>query len=388
MHLGRFHATIYDLAQHFQEASLPAKLEECAAALDQYAQSKAQAQLDAFRAAFGKLLQSAEVTNPDLRQPYAQQVIVDMSVTELLDPSLPDTLNKIVQERAFDHAGIASDFRALAEGSKKKIAQISSIYKAFTELKVEFERVNNTEAEVGILLPREVVGESLTALTTEFSKLGKLFRAINELTGASDYDPKVRTISSSWWQVFIDLDSTQILVWVIAIERIVTLFKSNLEIKDLQQRLSTKEMPKEITDLIEDEIGRRVSSSLETLAADLRREHAKINDESRLNEIEIQLRQGLYHLAMRINQGSHVEINVAIPESPKEPPAPVEGEEPNQEAQAQIAAQRERILALQKLQIRSRTASTETLKIDAASHALLKYLAGEDSKPNDPTGDT
>jgi len=387
VHLGRFHATIFDLAGHFKTADLPAKLEQCATALDQYAQGKTAAQLEEFRKCFDTLLKASEVKDADLKQPYALQVIADLSIAEVLDPDFSLELHRIVQERAFDHAGIATDFRTLAAKITKKSAQVFSIDNAFGDLQVEFERVQDTEAEVGILLPRKIVGESLSAMTAEFNKLGKLFRAVNELTDAHDYDPKVRTISSSWWQLFLELEPAQILVWVVAIERIVALFKSNLEIKDLQQKLSVKEVPVEITDLIEKEIDKRVTSSLQALAADIRKDYAMIDDEGRLNEIEIQLRQGLYHLAMRINQGSQVEINVAIPEAPKEPPAPAEGEEANQELQAEIAGQHARIAELRELSIRSRAASTETLKIDGTSRVLLKYFeAGQKQDEVPPVG--
>ncbi len=383
MHLGRFHATIYDLSLHFKKADLATKLEQCAAALDQYSQTRDPTQLDTFRSAFGKLLKSAEVTDSDIKQPYAQQVIAELSINDFLDPNITNTFQQIVSDRSFDHAGIASDFRALGVKLNTKVTQLKSIDSAFSELDVEFERVKEEQAEVGILLPREVVGESLSALTSEFGKLGTLFRAINELTGSTEYDPKVRTISSSWWQIFLDMDPTQTLVWIVSIERIVALFKSNLEIKDLQQRLSSKDMPKQITDLIENEIDKRVSTSLEALAADLRRDYSKIQDQGRLNEVETQLRQGLYHLAMRINQGAQVEINVSVPDEPEELPSKPEDEAPSQEIQSQIAAHRARIAELRELRMRGRSISTETLKIDGESQALLKYFSQSNEAIND-----
>lgn len=374
MHLGRFHTTIYDLALHFKKGDLETKLEQCAVALDQYASSQTQPQLDAFRSAYNQLLVASEISDLDLKQPFSQQVIDALAIQDILDPVLPNVLQNIVKERAFDHAGIAKDFRAIAALLAKKVAQIVSIEKAFDELNVEFERVEETQAEVGILLPREVVGETLIALSGEFSKLGVLFRAINELTAAPDYDPKVRTISSSWWQVFLELSPVQILVWVAAIERIMTMFKTTLEIKHLQQQLSSKGMPKEIADLIEKEIDQRVSSSMAALASDLRKNYAKIEDEGRLNEIEVQLRAGLNHLAMRINQGSQVEINVGVPSDPKDLPSPPEGENLNQEAQNQIESQRQQISGLRELQLRGRSASADTLKIESTSQAFLKHF--------------
>lgn len=377
MHLGRFHAVISDLSAHFYEASLPKQLELCAAALDQFAQTRAQPQLEAFRAAYENLLKSAEVTNLELAQPYAKQIIQELAIDKYLYTDLSNTLQQILNSKSFDHAGIASDFRQLAAKIKLATTMIGNIYEAFEELNVEFERVSDEEAEVGVLLPREIVGTSLNALTTEFGKFGVLFRAINELTNATDYDPNVRTISSSWWQIFLDIDHAQIAVWIIAIERIVNLFKSNLEIKHLQQQLSEKQISTEITELIEKEIDKRISESLKSLASEIRKEHAQIDDEGRLNEVEIQLRQGLHHLAMRMNQGAQVEINVSIPR-PMKVPKVEEGAELSQEMQDKIAAQRAKIAELRALQSRAQSASAETLTIDGNAQALLNYFSNSD----------
>lgn len=381
MHLGRFNATVFDLAQHFENANLPAKLEECASTLDQYAHSRDQSSLDLFRNQFHSLLHAADPDDPDLDQPYARQIIDELGLDYLLAPALPAELNKIMQDRAFDHAGIASDFRSLAKSISTKSSLITAIDQAFTDLHVEFERVSETEAEVGILIPREVIGESLTALTSEFAKLGKLSRAINELTGAPNYEPTVRTISSSWWQVFLNLESAQILVWVFAIERIVALFQSNLEIKELQRRLSDNQMPQEINDLIENEINRRVTSSIDILASELRNTHANVEDQGRLNEIEIQLRQGLRHLAMRINQGTQIEINVGVPDTPEEPTANGEGENVDPALLERYRTQKALIIELSDLRNRGRLASSETLKLDGEARVLLKYFSEAGDPP-------
>lgn len=387
MHLGRFHATIFALAGHFRSANIQTKLEECAAALDQYAQSRDPTVLQTFRDKFDSVLKAAETKDADLQQPYSQQVINELSVADFLDTKLQDTLHWIVAERAFDHAGIASDLRELAGDITKKSSRILEIDKAFTELAVEFEQVEGSEAEIGVLLPREIVGESLSALTSEFDKLGKLFRAINELTGAQDYDPKIRTISSSWWQIFLELGPEQILVWVLVIERIVGLFKSNLEIKSLQQQLLTNAIPKKITDLLEKEIDKRVASGLESLVAEVVEKHANNPDQARLNELKVQLRHGLRHLAKRINQGSQIEINVSVPDDPKELPPPAEGEEPDAALQASIDGQRAKLAILREVRERSRLASTETLKISGETQLLLKYFDGDAADPAEKLAD-
>lgn len=371
MHLGRFHAVIYDLAQHFQRAALPAKLEQAAALLDQYAASRTPPQLEAFRASVDALYTAAVVDDPDLQQPYAQQVISELSLDVVLPPKLNSAIARIIADKSFDPAGLSAELRQLATTATKKISQVVSIDAGFTGLSVEFERVEGASAEVGFLLPREVVGDTLKDLTSEFAQLGKLVRAVNELVGADNYDPRVVTISSSWWQVFLDLDPNQILVWVLAIERIANLFKSNLEIKNLQKQLGEREMPREITDMIEKEVQKRVGAAIRDLASEIRRDHSKVDDEARMNEVENQLRQGLFYLAKRMNQGAQVEINVGIPEAPDEPKASAEGEEPSTELMSQIAQAKERIAQLRDLRTRARSASAETISIDHSAPLLL-----------------
>lgn len=384
MHLGRFHAVIYDLAQHFQNAELPAKLEQAASLLDQYTASKTPAQLETFRASIDTLYAAAKVDDPDLHQPYAQQVISELSLDSVLPPKLNETIAKTISDKSFDLAGLSAALRQLAATAAKKINQVASINSGFTGLDVEFERVARSSAEVGFLLPREIVGESLKELTAEFGQLGKLARAVNELVGADSYDPRVVTISSSW-QVFLDLDPNQILVWVVTIERIVSLFKSNLEIKHLQKQLGDREMPREITDLIESEVQKRVTTAIHDLALEIRRDHSKIEDESRMNEIETQLRQGLFYLAKRINQGAQVEINVGLPEEP-EPTPLAEGEEAAPEVTSQITQVRERIAELHDLRNRARAASVDTIAIDHAAPLLLTVDTHEEQqKPNPPS---
>lgn len=381
MHLGRFHATVDDLEKYFSDAKIPDFCERCAGHLDNYAQTRDVAHLNSFKAEYAKLLQAVEVSNAELWQPYAQQIISELEIGDVIGQNLTSSIQQITSVRTFDHAGIASDLRQIAALVKKKSSHIESINLAFYDLNVEYERVVEHEAEIGVLLPREVVGETLTALTDEFNQLGKLFRAVNELTGAADYEPKVRTISSSWWQLFLELDSLQALVWVTAVERIVALFKSNLEIKKLQQELSEKRLPKKITDLIEKELDKRVSDELAQIASDIRKKHSKISDVSRLNEIEIQLKQGLRHLAMRINQGSQVEINVAVPAEPEDLPTPADGETPDVELVKKIQMQRVQIAMLRDLRNKAQIASSETMRIDKNTVLLLPYVVGDQDKP-------
>jgi hypothetical protein len=384
LHLGRFHYVIEGLNSHFKKAQLPQKLEQCASFLDQYASSRTPQQLTSFRSAVEELLAASDQLAPSLMQPYARQVIDDMRIADLLPPTFQSSITRAIAERSFDPAGLAGELRSIASAATTKTGHIAAIDTGFTALGVEYERVDSDAAELGFLIPREVVGETLKNLTDEFDELSKLLRAINELVAAEDYDPRVLTISSSWWQVFLDLNPEQILVWVLAIERIVNLFKSNLEIKALQKQLGDKEMPKQITDLIEKEVEKRVSTEIKALATEIRRDYSKVNDAARLNEIETQLRQGLIYLAKRMNQGAHVEINVGIPDEPSPPKDLAEGSDEAEAFQQSLTQARERITRMRALRDRARTASANTTEIGLNAPLLLTQEAQQDTGAKPP----
>jgi hypothetical protein len=369
LHLGRFHTVIAHLARHLERAALPEKLRQCTKHLDQYASGQA-AQLDSFRKSVSTLFDAARIDDAELRQPFAQQVLMELKIEELLPDNFIASVNAMIAERSFDPTGLSTRLKEYTAKLTETITKVMQISGAFAHLDVEYEKVASGAAEIGFLLPRAVVGDSLKELTNEFHDLRKLFRAVNELLGANDYDPKVVTIASSWWQVFLELDPAQLLVWVVAIERIVSLFKSNLEIKNIQRQLKDRNVSQEIVDLLEKEVDRRVSDALQELASDLRHEHSKIDDQARANEIETQLRHGLYYLAKRINQGAQIEMNVGVPaEADPTTTAPAEDMAPDVAARVQAAKQN--IAALRDLRTRAQSASAQTLTIDTTAPLLL-----------------
>lgn len=379
MHLGRFHAVIYDLTQHFDEANLVETLNDASSSIRDYANNHDEALLQQFKEAIAQLLVSATVNDKDLQQPYAQQVISELNLIDLVNPSLSLNVSAIIQGANYDPAGLSEALKKLSSEVEDKIGLIKQLETAFEQLNVEYQGLDASESEIGFLLPREVVGDKLSDLSKEFDQLNKLSRAISEFSGDSvGYEPSVRTISSSWWQVFLDLSPEQILIFVIAIERIVNLFKSNLEIKNLSRQLKDKQLPDKITKQIEDEVEKRVKAEIVKIAKDIRKQNSKGKDKARLNELETQLRQGLSYLARRLNQGMQVEINIGLPSPPQEPDAK-EGEQPDKSVLKEIEKKQQEIARITALRERAFAISVETTSVAKDAPLLIEVDADKPS---------
>lgn len=373
MHLGRFHHVVDHLERHFRAAKLVEQLDAAGAALEQFTQTRSESHVADFRAKLTAALSSADDVEPELLQPYAQQVISDLGLGPLLPPEVRRTVDALVSRHGFDSAALSDAIRKQAKTYGARIAHVKQLDASLRGLSAEYTEVESERAEVGLLLPREAVGDKLPDLSKEFDKLSYLARAVNELTGQPDYDSRVVTISSSWWQIFLDIPVEQIALWTFAIERIVALFKSNLEIKNLQKQLGEREIPESILKAISDEVDKKVAAELQTIAHDIVQQFGKIEEPGRRNEVETQLRQGLNYLARRMNQGAQVELNVGVPEEPEDPPVP-EGSEPDQTLLAANQQLRQRIAHLRSLRNAAMSASETSLQIDTAAPLLLEEV--------------
>jgi len=392
MHLGRFHAVVSDLVRHINAAKLIEALEEASSAIGEYAGNRDVGVLSRYRGAIDRAKEGSGITDPDLLQPFAQQVIEDLGLSGLVNPDFSEKLNAIVSQSNYDPAGLSEELKKYSETLTSKMRLLRQLENSLDKLDVEFERVGDGESEIGFLLPRTVVGNKLGDLSKEFDQLNRLARAIAEISGdTQDYEPDIRTIASSWWQVFLDLTPEQICIWVFAIERIVSLFKSNLEIKSLSNQLREQKMPPKITRLIEEEIDKRVKAEISKIAADIKKDHSKRRDQARMNELEIQLRQSLIYLAKRLNQGMRVEVNLAIPDDP-ETPVTGEDESVDQGILRQIELKKLEIAKLTDLRDRALAISREASGIDEDSPLLIETDLGPDEgqemeTPKAPRGD-
>lgn len=375
MHLGRFHAVIESLVNHFQEKQIAHWLTQGVDQLGAYASTRSENHLSEFKANLSKLYQEAGPSDDDLNQPYAREIINELNLQDLFMPRLAVIIDEEIQRKSFDVNSLYESLSNIKTKLNEKITKITAIYDSFQNLGVEYQQVRNGESEVGFLLPREKIGNNVANLISEFSHIDKLARAVNELSG-SDYEPKIVTISSSWWQIFIESGPLQIPFWVYAVERISALYKTSLEIKLLQKQLEEKNVSDKITKDLEASIQATFSEGIRDLAHEIRQSYSAVKDEARANELETQLRQGLKYLAKRISDGAQVEINVSLP-FPKKQPSEEELQK-NPALATEITAARARLEDLRNMRARAHAASSQLVKLDAGELPPMLEDIGEE----------
>lgn len=323
--MGRFNYVLWDLKSYFKQNRHLAELDAAITALQTYLSSPNSDTSSAFKAAITKAEVAASKFPDEYLKKSYQQVLEDIRGFPYVGPSLALTIRETLTEGALTPTDMLASLQKLRKDLNQFITHVNAVADGLDELSAEYELLHEDELELGIHLPQESVGYRLDELIKEISHIDSLFQALNELMGRTNESPEIRTLSTTWYQIFLELDGQQIAAIVFAIERIVALYKTNLEIKQLKRNAEDKKLD-DVAELLGKKIDEKLKAGVAEIASQIREKYQNNNDEGRVNEIETKLRIELFHLAKRINEGASCEVRVGLPLKPSEPKL-VEGDE-------------------------------------------------------------
>ncbi|TXT23493.1 MAG: hypothetical protein FD134_2103 [Gallionellaceae bacterium] len=171
------------------------------------------------------------------------------------------------------------------------------------------------------------MGSDIESLEHEFHEVNFVLKTLQEVVGEGSGGIEVKTISASEWQIYLEAVPILAASLIHAVEKIVALYKSNLEIKKLKRELENNNLPEAVLKPLQDHIESAVKSEIRKIADELVELYYKKKDEGRKNELKNQTSQALRYLADRIDRGATIEVHAEPPEEPVE-----EGEAENPKA--------------------------------------------------------
>jgi len=208
--------------------------------------------------------------------------------------------------------------------------------------------LNDDECEVGIIVPRSYVDDNMKSFGSELIKLEKILIVFSELATGKREPLKIRQISSSELSVFLQYLPEIGACLAIAVERIVALYKQLLEIKKLKRQLVAQKVPEERLSGIDSHAASIVSPALDQLSKELMEQYGGHFNQSRKNEISIEIRHSLNKLANRIDRGFNVELRVSPIEDGAENEGDSDGADTSEKARRQIIRSGSQINHLEK----------------------------------------
>lgn len=328
MNLGRFHFAINFIVKEFDNFAIIQKLNTLQSALQNSISSPNEQNTKAFREAYSDLAKTLESCKTNDATPTEKKIFDEIGASQYIGIGLLKKISRIISDNNITPANAFEEIKILILRIDEFHNYINSINIVFKELKIEYYELKTNEAQIGIAIPPELINSNLEGLEKEAHEFNRVFKTFYEVVGERVESIKIRTLSSSDFELFLASIPIVAALLATAIERIVALYKNVLEIKKLRYELAKQKVPKKNIKPVEEYENSVVNQGLEDISKALIEENYK-GEEGRKNELRTGLKMALRILADRIDHGVLVEVKVGEPEEPEVPEDSEEGKKPS-----------------------------------------------------------
>jgi hypothetical protein len=324
----RLHAVVRKLRAEIAATHYPDHIEELRTGLTAWSeapnQPEPQQRVSAAREALNTVLRDSPIN--DLT-PVWRQALEEMGVSDLVGDALLENIEASLLVNDITPSTAAAEIGAIADRVAALVTALVQADDSLNFFGIGSEELSPGEFEIGVMIPRRAVDNGLEELGKEFVSLKKIISTFSELAGENRPEVKVRSISSSEFQVFLDSAPAVAVMIGTTIERLTKAYESFLNIRKLHRELADAGIPDE--DL--EGVSRRVSGKMEEEIRSIVDEalaESNIEDDGRRNELRVDLNLRVSELAERIDDGYDVGVRTgALPEpsdDAKDEPSPLD----------------------------------------------------------------
>lgn len=365
MNLGRFHSAITTILNEIQEDLNFDLLENLQTSLQNSISQQSPESGMLFKKAYSDLIDVLENAESNFTFSTRRKIYQEIGITQHIGIELSGKIKNAISENQIAPVNALAEIQKINKESKQFYDKLVILDNTFTDLKIEYDDLDEGEFEIGFSFPHDVIGTDLESLEKEFHRLDFALKTLQEISLGQVGQLSIKSISASEWQVFLNSLPTLAACTAVTIERIVALYKSNLEIKLLKQQLDNKNLPKKVTRPLQEHIEQAVKTELRQIAEDIVDEFYQVKDEGRKNELKNMATQALQYIADRMDHGATVEVHAQPPKEPKQK----SGEDEGKDSIDQISL--EEYQRINKIAIRVNNLSKLTLELEQSSGPIL-----------------
>ncbi|MEO5799998.1 MAG: hypothetical protein ABIZ70_13325 [Gemmatimonadales bacterium] len=315
MNAERLHALVLGIQADLQKTGAVAALQQLRDNLQNQVNSPQEASYQQqITTVLGKLETALPSAPSNQFPPTWRELLGEIGAIDLLGQPLLDNLVGIFQRNQITPSAALEEVKPLFARLEQLQTAVTSILSGFQSLKVPSEELAPGEVELGILIPRDAVGNKLLEFGQELTRLNSTLAVFSELSGSGRPGFELRTISSSGLSVFLDVAPSVGACLAIAIERTVALYKQLLEIRKLRTELEGQGVPVSVLAPIDKHANMHMANGLDPVVEELISRYWRGDNEPRINELRTELRHALNAIANRIDAGYNLEVRTNPPE--------------------------------------------------------------------------
>jgi len=366
MNAERLHAIASALQEDISKSAVLSNLQQLISMLSnqvsQPNQPQYQQQTSQFLLALVEGLRAAAVNR---FSPTWQQALQEIGAWQLLGNTLAERVEEIFARNQITPAVAQQELQALFNELQAFSSAFDQLLASFRTLKIGKEDLAPGECELGVLVPRAFVENRLDRFAEELEELDQIFGVFAELSTGSRPSFPIKTISSTDLSIFLEVGAVVGACVATAVERIIALYKTLLEVRKLQGELVKQGVDKKNLEGLETHANGIMDAGIDKLVKDLLSEFKGKVDAGRKNELSVELKYSLKKIANRIDRGFNIEVRM------EEPLQPADNDE---EVTPEVKA-----LSRSHEKIREASQTLQFLKLDG--EPILRLSEGKNEKP-------
>ncbi len=317
MNLGKFNGAVWALKVEFEEMEVLQHLNTLKTSLSQSVSQSNVQTAEAFKESLKELKEMLSDCPSNEATPSRRRIFKELNAEDKIGLGILHRVQAIIQENTLTPADALTKIKDFVEKVDFFYKTILAIADGLDELSVEYDKLDEGKYEIGVLIPEDILSQSLSNIEQELKCINSLLRVISEVATGKPVEFSLRAIGSTNLEVFLDAAPKVAVCLVFTIERIVALYKSQLEIKKIKLELEQMQMPAKVTKPLDEHVTGLVKKELEKITKDTIKEYYKKKDNGRKNELKAHLNKVLNYMAERIDKGAVFEVHVGLPDKPE-----------------------------------------------------------------------
>lgn len=243
--------------------------------------------------------------------PAVREHFIDIGAWRYFSDELHTELGADISTNAMTPAVAAASARRVRDGRQKFLDTLRQTRDGLAGLGIQPDDLEEGDADIAFLIPRDLFHNHLGGLSKEFSVLDKIVRIYSEAVTGSVEEADVKTISTTDPVITLAVSLLTIQAIGKSVTWLLDTWKKSLEIKSLRQQAKDAGFNDKELKVFDDKIERAVNAAITEKVGDILA--ASPVEQARKNELEKGLDWSLRALLSRIERGMSVEIRLLPP---------------------------------------------------------------------------
>lgn len=311
MNAERLHALAAAVHGDYVEHNVVATLDQLVSSLEQQVnqpnQPSHQESVTRYLDTLKNILDQSETNS---FSPLWIQDAEELGLASLMGSTLKERIMEVFLSNVVTPASALAELKSIQSELREKFDALDKAISAFQKLGIGSEALDPGECELAVLVPRSAVDNSLENFGREAIELNRVFGVFNEIAVGTREKIDIRNISSSDLSLFLEYVPEAAACAAFAIERVVSLYKQLLEIRELRERLLEQEVPDNALEGISEHADSVMERGIDIVVDEVFDQFYSSGDLARGNELRVELKFSLNKIARRIDAGYNIDVRV------------------------------------------------------------------------------